>query len=312
MPSLLPAVEVGGLGKSYGGRPVLRGVSFAAPTGAVTAVLGPNGAGKTTTIEMCEGYRRPDAGSVRVLGRDPRRDARDLRPRVGVMLQSGGIYPSLPARAVLRHFARLHAHPLDTDELSERLGLADLGRTPVRRLSGGQQQRLSLALAVVGRPELVFLDEPTSGLDPKARHATWDLMRDLRRDGVTIVLSTHVMTEVEELADHVVVLDRGAVAADGSLRDLMHAARRAEITFRAAPRLNVASLSSAVPGVLSAEEVRPGRYVVRAEVTPQVVAGVTAWCADQGVVPESLDTGSRTLEEVFLELTTESAGMDDR
>ncbi|MBK3583785.1 ABC transporter ATP-binding protein, partial [Streptomyces sp. MBT57] len=156
-----PVVQVKGLVKRYGTRTAVDGLDLDVAAGAVTAVLGPNGAGKTTTIETCEGYRRPDAGTVRVLGLDPVADAERLRPRIGVMLQSGGVYSGARADEMLRHMAKLHAHPLDVDALIERLGLGSCGRTTYRRLSGGQQQRLALALAVVGRPELVFLDEPT-------------------------------------------------------------------------------------------------------------------------------------------------------
>jgi ABC-2 type transport system ATP-binding protein len=165
-------VEVTDLGFRYGDTAAVDGLTMSVGAGTVTAVLGPNGAGKTTTLEACEGYRRPQRGSVRVLGLDPWRDARRLRPRVGVMLQSGGVYPAVKAREMLRHIAALHAHPLEPDVLLERVGLSGAGTTAYRRLSGGQQQRLSLAMAVVGRPELVFLDEPTAGLDPQARRAT--------------------------------------------------------------------------------------------------------------------------------------------
>jgi len=158
-----------------------------AARGRLTAVLGPNGAGKTTTIEVCEGYRRADAGTVRVLGLDPVRDARKLRPRVGVMLQSGGIPTTVRPGDYLRVMARFYAQLLD------RLGLTESARTPFRRLSGGQQQRLALAAAIVGRPELIFLDEPTAGLDPQARHATWDLIAGLRAAGATIILTTHYL-----------------------------------------------------------------------------------------------------------------------
>src|SRR5688500_11637841 len=175
----------------YGSVTAVDGLSLTVAPGQVTAILGPNGAGKTTTIETCEGFRRPQRGSVRVLGLDPIADARALRPQVGVMLQSGGAWSGVRAEEMLRHMASLHAQPLDAGALVERLGLGSCGRTPYRRLSGGQQQRLSLAMAVIGRPQLLFLDEPTAGLDPQARRATWDLIRELRAGDVTTVLTTH-------------------------------------------------------------------------------------------------------------------------
>ena len=210
-------------------------------------MLGPNGAGKTTTVETCEGYRRPDAGTVRVLGLDPWADARALRPRVGVMLQQGGVYPGVKAEEMLRHVASLHAHPLDVPTLVERLGLGSAGRTPYRRLSGGQQQRLSLAMAVVGRPELVFLDEPTAGLDPQARRATWDLVEALRTDGVTVVLTTHFMDEAERLADTVVVVDHGKVVAVGSPGELTAAGSGGSLRFDGPPGLDLVALAGALP-----------------------------------------------------------------
>src|SRR5690606_26648963 len=179
------AVQVESLVKRFGATVAVDGLSCAVISGTVTALLGPNGAGKTTTVECCEGFLRPDAGRVRVLGLDPIRDGRTLRPRVGVMLQEGGgLYPAARPAELLAHLARLHRHPLDADDLVDRLGLRSAARTPVRRLSGGQRQRLALAAAIIGRPELVFLDEPTSGLDPQARRATWDLVEQLRADGV--------------------------------------------------------------------------------------------------------------------------------
>ncbi len=220
-----PVVQVQALVKRYGTKTAVDGLDLAARQG-VTAVLGPNGAGKTTTVEICEGYRRPDSGTVRVLGLDPVRESAALRPRIGVMLQSGGVYAGARADEMLRHVAKLHARPLDVDALIERLGLGSCGRTSYRRLSGGQQQRLALAMAVVGRPELVFLDEPTAGLDPQARHATWDLVRDLRDDGVCVVLTTHHMDEAEQLADDVAIIDGGRVVAQGSPRSCAAAAPR--------------------------------------------------------------------------------------
>ncbi|WP_418607822.1 ABC transporter ATP-binding protein [Georgenia sp. SUBG003] len=218
-----PALRVAGLRKTYGAREVVRGLSFTAARGALTAVLGPNGAGKTTTIECCEGLRRPDGGSLEVLGLDRLQRASDaeLRKRVGVMLQDGGLPLAPRARSVLTHVARLHDRPADPDRLLARLGLTDVATTPVRRLSGGQRQRLALAVALVGRPELVFLDEPSAGLDPHSRLAVWDLLRELRDGGTSIVLTTHLMSEAEELADRVVVIDAGRVVAEGSPAELV-------------------------------------------------------------------------------------------
>jgi len=285
-----PALEVDGLVKTYGGRNAVDGLSFRARPASVLALLGPNGAGKTTTVEICEGFRRPDAGAVRVLGLDPR--DRALRPRVGVMPQSGGAYPGLRAAEMLRLVASYTAHPLDADDLLDRLGLTDVAQTAYRRLSGGQQQRLSLAMAVVGRPELVFLDEPTAGLDPQARHATWDLVEALRADGVTVILTTHLMDEAERLADDVVVIDAGRVVAAGTVAELTRT--DGGLRFRAQPGLDLA-------GLANAREEAPGRYVVDGTVDPQLMADVTAWCAQRGVLAE--DLRARTLEDVFLDLT---------
>jgi ABC-2 type transport system ATP-binding protein len=298
-----PAVEVVDLVKRYGDLVAVDGLTFTAAGGAVTAVLGPNGAGKTSTVECCEGYRRPDGGTVRVLGLDPRTDGPRLRPRVGVMLQQGGIYPTVRAEEMLRHVAALHAHPLDVAMLVERLGLGSCGRTPFRRLSGGQQQRLSLALAVVGRPELVFLDEPTAGLDPQARRATWELVEELRADGVGVVLTTHYMEEAERLSDHVVVVDHGRVVAQGSPAELTADSAEGLLRFTGPARLDLTSLRAALPVHATVEEVSPGGYQVRGDVDPQMLATVTAWCAAHGVMPEGLHVARRSLEDVFLELT---------
>ena len=293
-------VEVTDLSFRYGETVAVDGLSLAVAPASVTAVLGPNGAGKTTTLEACEGYRRPQSGSVRVLGLDPWRDRRRLRPRVGVMLQSGGVYPAVKAGEMLRHIAALHAHPLEPGLLLERVGLSAAAGTAYRRLSGGQQQRLSLAMAVVGRPELVFLDEPTAGLDPQARHATWDLVGDLRRDGVTVVLSTHFMDEAERLADQVVVVDHGKVIATGSPRELMAEGAPATLRFSGPSSLEVAGLQVLLPGTSRVREVGPGEFLVEGTLDPQLLATVTSWCADRGLMPE---VTRRTLEDVFLELT---------
>jgi len=278
-------------------------LSFEVATGSVTAVLGPNGAGKTSTIETCEGFRRPTRGTVRVLGLDPARDGRELRPRVGVMLQSGGAWPGVRALEMLRHIAALHADPLDVGALAERLGLGTCGTTPYRRLSGGQRQRLALGMAVVGRPELVFLDEPTAGLDPQARRDTWDLMRQLREAGVTVVLTTHYMEEAERLADTVHVIDAGRLVASGSPTQLTTRGAENTVRFWAAPGLDVDSLTAALPRGTTVEEPAPGSYVVRGAVDPHLLAALTAWCADNDVLTEGLAVERRTLEDVFLDLT---------
>ncbi len=269
-----PAVDITGLVKHYGRTAAVAGLSLQAAHAQVTAILGPNGAGKTTTIEICEGYRRPDAGTVRVLGHDPVRDARDLRPRVGVMLQSGGIPTTARAGEYLRVMAGFYARPIDPAVLLDRLGLSASARTAYKRLSGGQQQRLSLAAAVIGRPELVFLDEPTAGLDPQARHATWDLITGLRAAGAAVILTTHHMEEAERLADP-------------------------------EPGLDTDSLLAALRPGTAAKESPAGHYVVEVydRVDPQLLAAVTAWCAERGILAQSLRIENRTLEDVFLELT---------
>ena len=289
--------------KRYGPVTAVDGLTLTAGAGQVTAVLGPNGAGKTTTIEVCEGYRRIDSGTVRILGLDPMRAAA-LRPRVGVMLQSGGIPPAVPALEYLKTLSRFHVKPHEPAWLLDIVGLSDLAKTPYKRLSGGQQQRLSLAAAVIGRPELVFLDEPTAGLDPQARHATWDLVSALRHDGVGVVLTTHFMDEAERLADHVVIIDHGRAVAAGSPGELTGSA--GQLRFRAEPGLDTDSLLAALPPGSAAKESPSGHYLIEVDdgvIQPALLAAVTAWCADRSVLPSSLRIESRTLEDVFLELT---------
>ena len=298
-----PAVDARGLVRKYGAITAVDGVDLLAERGEVLALLGPNGAGKTTLVELCEGYRTPNAGTVRVLGLDPVRDGRALRPRVGVMLQGGGAYPGVRAGEMLRLVAACAAWPLDVDWLLSVLGLDGVARLPYKRLSGGQQQRLALACAVVGRPELVFLDEPTAGLDPQARRLVWELICALRADGVGVLLTTHLMEEAETLADRVVIIDHGRVVAAGTPATLTSGDSSHQLRFRARAGLDLRQLAAALPDGCRVEQVRPGDYVVDGRVDPQVVATVTAWCAQQGVLAEALQVTGRSLEDVFLDLT---------
>ena len=282
---------------------ILKGVDLEVKPGEIHAIMGPNGAGKTTMVETCEGYRRPSAGTVRVLGLDPIRDRRRLLPRLGVMPQSGGAWPGARAEELLRHVARLYAHPLDVDMLVERLDLASCRRTPYRRLSGGERQRLSLAMALVGRPELAFLDEPTAGLDPAARRATWELIEELRADGVSVILTTHLMDEVERLADQVYVVDHGVVIASGTPAELTTRGAANTLRFRGPAGLDLRSLVAALPEDCAVSEPSPGHYLIVGKIDPHLLATVTAWCAAHGVMPDALAVERHTLEDVFLELT---------
>jgi ABC-2 type transport system ATP-binding protein len=297
-----PAVQIDNLVKRYGDLVAVDRLSLQVPRASVLALLGPNGAGKTSTVEICEGFRRADGGEVRILGLDPVAGQRELRPRVGAMLQGGGAYQAARAGEMLRLVASYARDPLDPDLLLDRLGLRAVVRTPFRRLSGGQQQRLSLAMAIVARPELVFLDEPTAGLDPQARHATWDIVAALKRDGVTVVLTTHYMDEAEELADQVVVIDHGRCVAQGTPTELTRSGAAGQLRFRARPGLDVSGLAAAIDGPVEVRE-DAGSYLIEGVIDPQLLATVTAWCAAQGVLAEDLRVQKRTLEDVFLELT---------
>jgi len=299
-------VEVDDLRMAYGATTAVDGLSLTVARGSITAVLGPNGAGKTTTLETCEGYRKPQGGRVRVLGLDPQTQRRDLLPRIGVMLQSGGAWSGVRAVEMLRHVATLHAHPLDVPMLVARLGLESCGRTPYRRLSGGQQQRLALAMAVVGRPELVFVDEPTAGMDPQARRATWGLLDELRRDGVTIVLTTHYMDEAERLADQVHVIDRGRLIASGSPYELTRGTGSSTIRLvltEPFPPEAPASLQATLGAGTEVRPVTAHSLLITGPADASTLAKVSAWCDEQGVLPESLTLGQRTLEDVFLQIT---------
>ena len=306
MPVVSPAVEIDALVMTYGDKVAVDGLSLVIDRGSITAVLGPNGAGKTTTLETCEGYRRPQGGTVRVLGLDPQQQRADLLPRIGVMLQAGGAWSGVRAMEMLDHMASLHAHPLDTGVLSDRLGLADCGRTPYRRLSGGQQQRLGLAIALVGRPELVFVDEPTAGMDPQARRTTWQLLEEIRADGVTVVLTTHHMDEAERLADQIHIIDRGQLVASGTPGELTRHGRVATIRMvvnRPFPEGAPESLRADLGPDAEVRQLDEVSMLIHGPADSTTLGRVSRWCEDHDVLPESLNLGQRNLEDVFLELT---------
>ena len=279
----MTAIRVAGLRKSYGSREVLHGISFEVRTGEVFALLGPNGAGKTTTVEILEGYRKRDAGEVRVLGEDPGRAGSDFRARIGIVLQSSAVYHLLTVREIVELFAGYYPSPRSPAEVVELVGLAGKRDERVRTLSGGQLRRLDLALALVGDPELIFLDEPTTGFDPAARRQAWETIRDLRSLGKSILLTTHYMEEAQRLADRVAILAGGHIVGTGSPRDLLAAHAAVEIRFRR-----------------NGDEV-----VIDTEEPTRVLHELTGQALADGVELEGLEVHRRTLEDVYLELTRE-------
>ncbi len=306
-----PAIIVDGLVKRYAGRAVVAGLSFEVRRGEILALLGPNGAGKTTTIETIEGYRRPDDGRVRVFGLDPIASGDTVRARLGLMLQGGGgVYPQARPRELLHLFARFYRRPEDPDALLERVGLGHVADRRFGTLSGGEKQRLSLALALVGRPELVVLDEPTAGLDPAAKAETRELVAGLRSDGVTVLLATHELADVERLADRIVLVDRGRLVSLGTPAELMGDARRMQLrlTPPAAPT-RLAELQTIVSMVQAgARLLDAGDGFVRLEnvvPSPALVAAIAGWCRDADVLLTELQVGAGSLEERYLELLSQ-------
>ncbi|MHA3022136.1 ABC transporter ATP-binding protein [Mycobacterium sp. BMJ-28] len=298
-----PPVRLRGVTKRYGSTTAVSGLDLDVERAEVLALLGPNGAGKTTTVEMCEGFLRPDEGTIEILGLDPATENSRVRERIGVMLQGGGGYPAARAGEMLKLVASYAADPLDPQWLMDTLGLTEAARTTYRRLSGGQQQRLALACAVVGRPELVFLDEPTAGMDAHARIVVWELIDALRRDGVTVVLTTHQLSEAEELADRLVIIDHGKTVAAGTPAELTRSGAENQLRFSAPPKLDLALLVSALPESYRTSEAAPGEYLVEGHIDPQVLATVTAWCARVNVLATDMRVEQRSLEDVFLDLT---------
>jgi len=293
-------IEVTGLTKRYGGQAVVDGISFHVDQGEIFGILGPNGAGKTTTVECMEGLRRRDGGQVRIFGLDPRTDRQRLHARIGVQLQESQLQEKLKVREALELYASFYPHPADWRELLERWGLAAKAEARFARLSGGQKQRLFIALALVGNPELVFLDELTSGLDPGARHATWDLIRAIQHQGVTVVLVSHFMNEVEELCDRVAILDRGRIAALDTPAGLVdRAGGEYRVRFRPTAVLDEQSLA-ALPGVVSVD--RRGDHV-DVTGTGDFASAVTAELGRRQVLVADLRIEGRSLDSAYVALT---------
>jgi ABC-2 type transport system ATP-binding protein len=298
------AIRIRGLRKTYGERVAVRDLSFTVQPGEIFALLGPNGAGKTTTIEILEGYRTVDGGSVEVLGLDPQRDAARLKPLLGVMLQQDGVYPILRAREVLALFAHFFADPQDPDELLRLVGLTDAAGTRCRQLSGGQKRRLALALAVVGKPRLLFLDEPTTGMDPQARRATWDIILGLKERGATVMLTTHFMDEAERLADHIAIIDAGSLLALDTPAGLtrQQSTTTTEVHVSATPGLDIGAIGR-LPSARLVREDSPGSYFVETGDARALLVELTTFLRDCGADLSELRVGRTSLEDVFLRLT---------
>lgn len=299
------ALTIRGLHYSYGAHHVVDGIDLDAATGSILGVLGPNGAGKSTTISLAVGTRAPDAGRVEIFGRDPFRDHASTSLLAGVMLQDGGLPMSAKPLQVLRHLASLYPNPLTVDELAEPLGLHEFSTRTIRRLSGGQKQRVALAAALIGRPRLVFLDEPCAGLDPQARAVVHDFIRELAAASVAVVLTTHDLAEAEELADEVVVIDRGRIIAQGAPEDLRNASpagRRLVITvgqpLEPAPRELLATMNTFAPTSV----VGPA-LVVDGDLDSAQIAGLCTAVAEAGLAITDIDMHSQSLADVFFELT---------
>jgi ABC-2 type transport system ATP-binding protein len=296
------AIVVANFSKSYGSNRVVDQLNFSVQRGELFALLGPNGAGKTTTVETLEGYRSPDQGTIRVLGLDPIKQGNALKHQIGTMLQQDGLYPALKPREVLQLFAGYYQNPHNVDALIELVGLSGALKTNCRRLSGGQKRRLALAVALIGNPRMIFMDEPTAGMDPQARLATWEIVRELKQQGVTILLTTHLMDEAERLADRVAIIDHGRLIALDTPANLTGAQNANVVRFVAPNGLDCQQLA-ALPSVTKAEEVRPGSYVLESEDIPTLLVELTTWLRDQQLSLSELRVGHGSLEDLFLRLT---------
>jgi ABC-2 type transport system ATP-binding protein len=292
------AIVVDGVRKAYGAVEAVRGVSFTVEEGEVFGLLGPNGAGKTTIIEILEGYRHRDAGAVTVLGVDPEVGGRKLRERVGLVLQEAALPAMLSVRELVELYRGYYPSPRPAAEIIELVGLTEKTNERVRKLSGGQQRRLDVALGLVGNPDLVFLDEPTTGFDPSARRAAWEVVRNMRTLGKTIVLTTHYMDEAQYLADRICVIAAGTVVAEGTPETLRAGTeRRTRIRFQMPAGLDAAALPLPVT-------VETGMAVIETPTPTRSLRDLTTWAVAQGLELPNLEVTRPSLEDVYLELTT--------
>lgn len=293
------SVIVENLSVHYGSLTAVNNVSFEAPAGAVTVILGPNGAGKTSTIEVCEGFRRATTGTVRVLGLSPVTDHAALTHRMGVMLQGGGVYPSVRVRDVVSHFCALYGKKVNVAELLERVGLTQRATSTWRKLSGGEQQRVSLALALAAQPDVAFLDEPTSGVDIDGRDVIRDIIAELSNNGTTVVLASHDMAEAEKVATHAVLFHSGTVVATGELQSLLEVRKR--LRFTSTEGINLVELGGAAGS--PAHHLGHGVYEIAAETSPRLIGRITQWLAEQQLPLHGIDMGHESLEDAYRRLT---------
>jgi ABC-2 type transport system ATP-binding protein len=293
----VPAIVVKDLRKAYGEVEAVRGVSFTVEEGEVFGLLGPNGAGKTTTVEILEGYRHADAGEVSVLGMDPRRGGRRLRERVGLVLQEAALPRMLSVAELVDLYRGYYPSPRATMEVIELVGLADKAKERVSRLSGGQQRRLDVALGLVGDGELLFLDEPTTGFDPSARRLAWDVVRNLRSLGKTILLTTHYMDEAQNLADRICVIANGQVVAEGTPETLRASTEgRTHIRFKLPPGLDPATIPLQ-------PTVSDGIALIETATPTRAVNELTGWALARNLELPNFEVTRPSLEDVYLELT---------
>jgi ABC-2 type transport system ATP-binding protein len=297
-----PVIRVRGLIKRYGDIRAVDGIDFEVHPGEVFGLLGPNGAGKTTTVEILEGLRAPDGGQAVVLGVDVARGVERLKPRIGVSLQTAALYPKLTVVEVIDLFRSFYPHPRPTAELIDALGLGERRNAQTKELSGGQRQRLAVALALVNDPELVFLDEPTTGLDPAARRSLWDLIRDLKGRGRSVLLTTHYMEEAEILCDRLAIMDHGHILELGTVDELISARfRERAVRFDAVDGLSDAELA-ALPAVTAAKH-DDDAIVLYTHDVAVTIGALLALTESHGIEPQNLGVRRATLEDVFLDLT---------